>query len=912
MRTYIFGCFFLLLILLGIHHSVARAEPTPIDRLFVQKIEPLFIEKCGGCHGDSDQEIKGELDMRSLTGLLKGGESGAPAVVPNDTHKSLLVAAIRWEDGLEMPPKENDRLTAEQIGWVEQWIKNGAPWPGADVREQIASINWDDQEATGVTLNTSGGTSKSWTNRSYEIENLWAYQPLWKETTGELQQPGQNPIDVLIEKQLTQANLQPLTSADRHALIRRLTYDLTGLPPTAIEVADFVTDQSDTAYQTVVERLLESPHYGEQFARHWLDVVRYADSAGFSNDFLIPNAWRYRDYVIRSFNKDKPYDQFIREQLAGDELYPDDPESLIAVGFLRMGPWEHTSMSVAIETRQQFLDDITNSVGVTFLGHELRCASCHDHKFDPIPTKDYYSMQAIFAPVQFADRELPFQSYENTKGFQEGDARIAALEEQDGVRSLTSIPQSEWPVPQFDEDTDEKGRDKVRKKRTEILKRERNRFQPYAYSVYSGPDRTYQSNTPLHLMPPENKRMGDAASVHILAGGSLEAPGDQVQPGVMSVVKWSEDPQSGKQHSAEQPSNETLFNVPTTTVGRRAALADWLTHPEHPLVARVIVNRVWQWHFGKGLAGNPNNFGATGKKPTHPELLDYLARYLIKHDWSIKQLNRLIVTSKTYQRASGPIPPQTQQDDPDNQLYSYFTPRRLSAEELRDAMLLVTGELNTEQGGVPARPELNSEVAMQPRHIMGSVAPAYQPSRTPQERNRRTIYAERIRTLRDPLLEVFNQPGLDTSCEQRDASTISPQAFTLLNSDNSFNRALALADRIDQIVACAPPKEKIEAAFRRTLGRLPTEHELAKSLAHYDSMLKLHEAEEPVEKELPKYVIREMVEEMTGLFFFWVEPLDVYENYVPDLQPHEATPATRALAEICLSLLNTNEFVYVY
>ncbi len=358
-------------------------------------------------------------------------------------------------------------------------------------------------------------------------------------------------------------------------------------------------------------------------------------------------------------------------------------------------------------------------------------------------------------------------------------------------------------------------------------------------------------------------------------------------------------------------SQRAEFKIPESNFGRRAALADWMTTKDHPLTARVIANRVWQYHFGKGLAGNPNNFGATGKKPTHPELLDFLAGYLMDHDWSIKELHRLILSSATWQRASGPVPADVNEKDPDNLLYSHFSPRRLSAEEIRDSMLLVSGELNLTAGGIPARPEINLEVAMQPRHIMGSVAPAYQPSPTPAERNRRTIYAERIRTLRDPLLEVFNQPSLDVSCESRDSSTITPQSFTLLNSQNSFDRSLAMASRLAEMDNA--PAAQINRAFQLALGRSPTEQELKKCVAHFQQMLNLHQTNPPVPTNPPTYVVREMVEEMTGLKFYWVEDLDVYAgDYQPDLKPWDVSPEVRALADVCLVLFNSNEFVYVY
>ena len=888
--------------------TVAQEETFPtngmqksdVEELFVHRVLPIFEEKCLVCHGNDPDKIRGGFDMRTLESIMNGGESGEPSVIPGKPDASPLISAIEWEN-LEMPPKENDRLTSIQIGFVRQWIAGGAPWPDQSRRSMLlreTSDKWNDNK--GVQVETSGGLTEDWTNRRYDPKDLWSYQPLWNDDSGILDSSERNPIDVLIEKRLAEAGLGPVKRADRRTLLRRLTFDLTGLPPTRAEIRQFLS-QADTKqnFAKQIDRLLASPRYGENWARHWLDVVRYADSSGFANDFLRANAWRYRDYVIRSFNSDKPYDQFLREQIAGDEINPDDPESLIAVGYLRMGPWEHTSMSVAAVTRQHFLDDITNSVGVTFLAHELRCASCHDHKFDPIPTRDYYRMQAVFAPTQFVDREVGFLDNENVDGIEESEKRIKRLQQIGGVKSLTTIPNSQWPVKSWDADSEVKGHAKVNKKRKQILTRELKRFKPFAFSVYSGPDRNFISNKPYALLPqPNQKNVGqnaEAAIVRILTGGSLQSPAQQVSAGVLSAVE-----------------SETFKSeMPQSMVGRRAALANWLTSREHPLTARVIANRVWQFHFGKGLAANPNNFGVTGSKPTHPELLDFLARYLIENDWSIKQLNRLILTSDAWQRSSE-ITDSAMLADPDNSLLSFFSPRRISAEELRDSMLFVSGEMNTEMGGIPIRPEINLEVAMQPRHIMGSVAPAYQPSAKASQRNRRTIYAERIRTLRDPMLEVFNQPGPDTSCEARDSSTITPQAFTLLNSQNSHDRALSWASQLSN----SHPGDltsQINAAFNAALARDASPEEIDSCKSHFARSLAYHQETEPQPVEPPVYVIRQMVEEMTGQSFYWVEDLDVYAgSYQPDLKPWDVTADVRALADVCLVLFNSNEFVYVY
>ena len=406
-----------------VSHAQVSADdmPTRAEELFAVEILGVFQEKCFVCHGDDAEDVQGDFNMLSRDGLLRGGESEQPAVVPGQPDESPLFHAINW-DGLEMPPKANDRLTAEQIALIGEWIEAGAPWPDqATVRQLQEAARASLSEGDETLVKTSGGLSDAWTNRTYDPENLWAYQPLWRDPHGELERSSLHPVDVLIGQRLQTLELDPAPPADRRTLLRRATFDLLGLPPTPADVAAFLADEDpdQKAFAKVVERLLASPHYGEQWGRHWLDVVRYADSSGYANDFERGNAWRYRDYVVRAFNEDKPYDQFVREQLAGDEIDSGNPELLVAAGFLRMGPWELTSMEVPKVARQRFLDDVTDAVGQVFLGHMLQCARCHDHKFDPVPTADYYSMQAIFATTQLAERKAPFLASENLDGFEE-------------------------------------------------------------------------------------------------------------------------------------------------------------------------------------------------------------------------------------------------------------------------------------------------------------------------------------------------------------------------------------------------------------------------------------------------------------------------------------------------------------
>ena len=847
------------------------------DMLFAHKILPMFKAKCLACHGEDPKKIKGDFDMRTYSGLLRGGESEEPSVVPGKPLQSPLYMAVKrdHEDQWEpMPPKENDKLSTEQTDHIRNWIEGGAPWPGPESLSKLLKEK-DPWSADGsVKVKTSGGLSEDWTNRKYEESKLWAYQPISKPNL----RTNDHPVDALIRARSPEG-LSVALSAEVLTLIRRVTFDLTGLPPKPREVQAFKMaweKDRDGAWEDLIDQLLASPHYGEQMARHWLDVVRYADSAGFSNDYPRPHAWRYRDYVVRSFNNDKPYDQFVREQIAGDEIKPKDPDHLIATGFLRMGPWEHTAMSVKAVTRQQYLDDVVNSVGVTFLANELRCAKCHDHKFDPIPTRDYYRMQAIFAPVTFSERKLPWQDFENRIGIKKDHERYQRLIKEKGIRSITSLPEADRPVSQFDKESERAGHSKVNNKRRQQLNYQLKRANPSVFSVINGaPDK-----------------------IHILKGGSIESPQEEVSPGILSLFEGSEE----------------LASLTNNKNGRRKELAKWITSKNNPLTARVIVNRIWQWHFGQGLAGNPNNFGGTGKFPTHPELLDWLAATFIEGDWSVKKIHRYILTSATYQRsASHPDPQALARLDPENISYASFKPRKLTAEELRDSMLAVSGELNPTLGGIPCHPEINEEIAMQPRHIMGSVGPAYQADPLPSQRNRRTLYAERIRTLADPMLEVFNKPGPDLSCERRETATIAPQAFTMLNSPIIRSRALAFAARL-QKERPGNINEQVRRAFQLTYHRMPHDIEMKMSLEYLANSKKEHEANQQERVELPKYVVRQMVEEMTGQAFWWVEDLDIYAgpDYVSDLKPWDVGSDTRALGDLCLVLFNSNEFIYIY
>lgn len=735
--------------------------------------------------------------------------------------------------------------------------------------------------ADGETVRTSGGQTEDWTNRKYQPANLWAYRPIRQPVPPD---DSQHPVDAFLRAKRPHG-LAPAPAAERLTLIRRLTFDLTGLPPTPQAIDRFHNDKRPDAYRRLINRLLESSRYGEQWGRHWLDVVRYADTGGFANDFLRPNAWRYRDYVIRSFNSDKPYDRFVREQIAGDELTPRTSENLVAVGFLRMGPWEHTGMSVARVTRQFFLDDVTNSVGQVFLGHVLRCARCHDHKFDPVPTRDYYSIQAVFAETRFAEVDAAFLAEENTGGF-ESHRKYHRQRTEANNRMLASLPGQRVTPDDF-------GRHRLGRKWKLLFNWSADRYRPIAFSVYNGPGnvgRRVASRLRKPSRQARGKRQPNRTSV--LDGGDVFSAGDPVRPDVLSATGLA-------------------ATIPVSFDGRRTSLADWITHPDNPLTARVIVNRIWQGHFGRGLATNPNNFGATGQPPTHPLLLDWLATEFVRRGWSIKSLHRLILTSAAYRRSSHhPDRDTLSRLDPNRAGYAVFRPRRLAAEELRDAMLVVSGELNPRTGGLPTRPDMNLEAALQPRMIMGTFAPSYVPDPLPVQRNRRTIYALKLRGHRDPFLTTFNQPGPDASCERRETSNVTPQVFALFNGQESSDRALALAARV--LKTADSDADAIHLAFRLAFGREAVAAEHRAAVAHWKTAT-ADQADPPAkQQEWPTRITRRANEENTGEPFTFTETLFEYRDYVPDLQPHQVDARTRGLAQLCLVLFNANEFLYVY
>jgi len=929
--------------------EVMAIEASPGEQLFVRRIAPLLHNKCVSCHGSDAAMREGELDLSDQRSALAGGSSGQPAWIAGQPDSSpLLQAVLRTsEDWSPMPPKEAEALNAEQVSWLKAWLNAGAPWPDTERQAEIAAAyaeSWSAED--GITVATSAGLSTEWNQRKYQPAALWAYQPLRKDPQGWLQSAeaqGRNPIDLFLEARLP-SGLQVAPEAERTQLIRRATYDLTGLPPTPEEVAAFVADPRPTAsaLAALVDHLLASPHYGERMAQHWLDVTRYADSSGFANDYERGNAWRYRDYVVRAFNSDKPYTAFVREQLAGDEIDPSNPEAIIATGMLRMGPWELTGMEVARVARQRFLDDVTNSVGESFLAHSLQCARCHDHKFDPVPTRDYYAMQAVFANTQLVDRPAPFLPEENVGGFEEQEylnrrsadhqATLNALDQillsnadawltdhnidptewhkavqqarkQRGKRGVfeaarqlllkQGAPEEHFPPKLVGFTPQQFGMERISRKGLERLAWELERYQPIALAVYNGATPDAKSiNAPIRL--PEHIDHSHSEKTHILAGGDPFSPTVEVAPGALSAVQLND-----------------VINFPSSPSGRRSALAEWICAQSNPLTPRVMVNRLWLWHFGRPLAGNPNNFGTTGKAPVHRELLDWLALTFMEEGWSCKAIHRRIMTSEAYRRAAThPQPRVLAELDPDQQSYAVFQPRRLSAEEIRDTLLFLSGELNLAVGGIPCRPEIHPDVALQPRQVMGTFAAAWIPNPKPQDRHRRSLYVLKLRGLVDPLLEVFNAPAPDFSCERRETSIVTPQVFALLNSRDTQRRALAMADRV--LRKAQDDQAAITLCFQLAYARDPSPGELELCLQHWQAVQPSLQELAGADELPPLEVVREAIEENTGQRFTFREQLHANAAFTPDLRASKVDARTRALAQVCLALMNSNELAMCY
>jgi hypothetical protein len=712
------------------------------------------------------------------------------------------------------------------------------------------------------------------------------------------------PIDAFTLKRLEHDRLTPASPADRITLLRRVTFDLTGLPPTQEEIERFVLEPSPEAYALAVERLLASPHYGERWAQHWLDVVRYADSNGYEVDADRPHAWRYRDYVVRSLNDSKPFDRFVTEQLAGDLLEPekaarDRAEQLIATGFFRCGPVHLVAGNIdKDEARQELLTEMTDSIGSAFLGLTVGCARCHDHKFDPFSQGDYYRLQAFLAGTMPKEIDLakPADKELFTKRKKELDERLEPLRKQvheieAPYRQRLATAKREKLDPAMREAVDI-APDKRTPQQAKLAEQAKVVLQiswDELLEALSPEDRAKRETLRANIRglerempdPPEEAwavaEVKETPPTHILKRGNLQQKKEIVDPAfpqVLTVRGRSVDVPDSKNGSSSIEKAARLD---------RLALARWLTSPEHPLTARVIVNRLWQHHFGRGLVATPNDFGKRGSVPTHPELLDWLAREFIESGWSLKHMHRLMVLSSTYQQSSR-LPPGSaaRRVDPDNLLLARMNRRRRDGESLRDSVLAVTGRLNALEGGPPIRIPLEPEVY---DLIFTEAEPdgLWPVNTNPRDYARRSLYLMAKRNVRLPLFEAFDQPDRLTSCPARTASTFAPQALILFNGPFLQEESKQFAARL--IRDCGVNRDgQIERAYGLALARPPTsvERETAQEFLQTQAE-----------------VIRDRLRARLCI------PL------VRDV-PEQTDPAeAAALADFCLAILNCNEFLYV-
>ena len=826
---------------------------------FKRDVQPLFSQYCFQCHGE--QVRMGELDLRTPAAMVKGGSQG-PALSRGLADDSLLYRRLVEKS---MPLGER-KPSAEQIGLIGAWIDAGAH--GGQAGEEATSA-----ANTGAAPQTGS--------------DHWAFEPPRRADLPRLEDEGwvRTPIDRFIKHQLEEQGIQPVGPAAKRTLFRRAYLTLVGLPPTPDELETHLRDDSPDAYKKVVDDLLSRPQYGERWARHWLDVVRYAESNGYERDGAKPYAWRYRDYVINSFNNDKPFDRFLTEQLAGDEIEGSNAESQIGATFLRLGSWDDEPADPMVDRYDQ-LDDVLGVTATTFLGLSIRCARCHDHKFEPLSQKDYYRLLAVFKPLKRpqdkrtdldrlvgSEEELAAYRTAIERAKQKVERRKRELEKvrkavmkrtlESGNNAIPSVnlfdhaatllamqrqpgqrnDREKELVAAFDKKLDtaisqfatleEASRIETLRQEIETIERARPPEPPRAYIWYEDTS-----------IPPVTR---------VLARGDTTQPTSVVDAETPTILGAS----------SLDPEQRPLYST-----GRRLALARWMASPQNPLVARVMVNRIWQGYFGEGLVTSENDFGVAGERPSHTELLDYLATEFIEAGWSLKHMHRLIANSAVFQlssawdEAAGRI-------DAENRLLWRWRTRRLEAETVRDSMLAVSGRLNLTMGGPSIFPKLPQAV------LDGQSVPGKGwKTSDEEEASRRSVYIFVKRSLRVPELDLLDAPDSSSSCEQRRVSTTGPQALTFLNGEFTHRQAADLAARLAKEAGKDPPAQ-VRLAFTLALGRPPTNAEVS-------------------------------------------EALDFLTNQAEQIRADDTAAGRegtntkkKALDAFCLILLNTNEFFYL-
>ena len=902
--------------------SLPSSQSADQIEFFEKQVRPIFARNCAGCHNPK-AKVAG-LDLTTAEGFQHGGEGGSPINLENP-EQSRLLKAVSYQEELKMPPA--GKLKDEEIAVLTAWVKMGAPWPHVN--------------ATVPEGKSPKGNDPKWTNRTTVREfteaekRFWAFQPISRPILPQVKDAKwvRTPIDAFVLHQLEEKNLAPAPAADKLTLLRRASYDLTGLPPTQAEIAEFMADTSPDAFKKVVERLLASPRYGEKWGRLWLDVARYADSTGNDEDHRYPYAWKYRDYVIEAFNQDLPYDQFVREQIAGDMLAPANSEGvnrrgIIATGFLALGP-----KALAQQDKKKMLYDVYDEqLDVTtkaFLGLTVSCARCHNHKFDPILTRDYYSIVGIFAstksfsdPMAFVSQSLykplvPKPEYDTylekkqahdaqitrrqieigeiadrvkQKLIAENEARlseymIAAREVYQDKADLKAVAARqhlseeilqkwveylkpgkvrqhllEWwgaqpeAVVEISRGYQQRFSDRLvkwkekldewRAKYRQALKE--NKDLPDRPEFEAGRDRFFHEvyfgkEAPFSLSPDDQTKFTPDDWQRI-SGLKKEIEDLKKQtpaePEMACAVEEGESVNQkvfirGDYHNEGEDAAKSfpLILTPTTKQpaisngSGRLQLAEWISQPEHPLTARVIVNRIWQWHFGEGIVRTPDNFGKMGERPTHPELLDFLARKFVEGGWSIKEMHRMIILSSAYQMSSR-VSEQHFTADPENRLLSRFNRRRLTVEEMRDGLMAIDNSLDLTMGGT-----LQSGVGTDGENDDKRL------SLNPEKLNRRTVYLPLRRANLPALLNLFDFGDATTASGKRQLTNVATQALFWMNSDFLTERSKSVAQSLLEQKELSD-EARIKQAYLRVVNRDATGEEVAQAVNYLSNFKK--------------------------------------------------------------------------
>ena len=758
------GCFLLLLNL------------TPFEINFKESIAPILVKNCIECHNSS--VTKGNLNLETLTSTLKGGDEGK-AIVSGKPEQSQLYLKIIEGENKKKPemPRKKPALTKADVDKIKAWIEQGAAWPKEIVLKEKA-------KADG---------------------SFWSFKPIAKVTPPVIKDAPDawkiNPIDAFVFSKLKEKGIKPSPVADKRTLIRRVSLDLIGLPPTSSEVEDFLNDRNPDAYERVVDRLLASPRYGERWARHWLDVARFSESDGFEEDMQRPLAYTFRDYVIGALNQDKPYDEFVREQIAGDVLAVQTGDSIAATGFLVAGPWDSVqrvtpSKLGRLQSREEQLEEIVSGVSQAFLGLTVQCARCHDHKFDPVSQEDYYRVKAVFEGV---DHSLKIRAH--------GLRRLMGAKEESAWLEKTAPLRKEIAGLEA-RDLELQKQLKEKQKEAEalaLLMKEKDQ-------VKSGLEKLRQQLA--QDFPVQMGFVGDREQPKptvLFNRGDIKEPKNEVSPGGLQAINLSQ---------VDFPKD---LNLPEAQ--RRILFAQWLTHPENPFTFRVMVNRLWQGHFGIGIVDTPSDFGFNGGRPTHPDLLDFLAFEFKQQQYSIKAMHRLIVTSATYAQACIPNT-NTREEykkaaaiDADNRLFWRFPSLRLEGEVVRDAMLAMAGNLNSEMNGPSFKPYTVTQLNTYFYHLFDKDENIY---------NRRTIYRMQVITGRSPLLDALDCPSPSITQPRRSPTSTPLQALALMNDSFVVRQSMKLATRLKEQ---QPELQKqIELAYEFSYSRKPNAEELQAGL----------------------------------------------------------------------------------